>query len=349
MTYRIFSRRNGLRAASQVAGSLLLGTVPRRIHKAWAAALLTAWVVPALAQPYPVRPIKIQVPFAAGGTTDLVARIIADPLGKVLGQPVVVENKPGGGGSVSAIEVSRAAPDGYTLGLANVATTAANPAINPRIPYNPLTDFVPIVNIAATPNVMVVNPSFPAHDYAGFLAELKAHPAQYSYASAGAGGIAHLQTELFKSLTGVFMTHIPYRGSAPALTDTMGGQVPVMFDNLPSALPFIRSKKLIPIIVAAPQRLPELPLVPTFKEMGLEPVNRMAYYGLWAPKGVPLEIVDKLNAGVRQVLAEPAVRQRIHELNSLVIGNSPAEFAAQIQAEYAVYKKVVQTQKLALD
>ncbi len=303
----------------------------------------------ASAQTYPVRPIKIQVPFAAGGTTDLVARIVADPLGKLLGQPVVVENKPGGGGSVSAAEVARAQPDGYTIGLANVATTAANPAINPRTPYNPLTDFVPIVNIAATPNVIVVNPSFPAQDYKGFLAELKAHPGKYSYASAGAGGIAHLQTELFKSLAGVYMTHIPYRGSAPALTDTMSGQVPIMFDNLPSALPFIRSKKLIPIVVAAPQRLPELPNVPTFKEVGLEPVNRMAYYGLWAPRGVPRDIVDKLNAGVRQVLADPAVRQRIQDVNSLVIGNSPEEFAVQIKAEYVVYRKVVQAQKLTMD
>ncbi|WP_431521339.1 tripartite tricarboxylate transporter substrate binding protein BugE [Cupriavidus campinensis] len=303
----------------------------------------------ALAQSYPSRPIKLQVPFAAGGTTDLVARIVADPLGKLLGQPVVVENKPGGGGSVSAAEVARAQPDGYTIGLANVATTAANPAINPRTPYNPLTDFAPIVNIAATPNVIVVNPGFPAHDYKGFVAELKANPAKYSYASAGAGGIAHLQTELFKSLTGVYMTHIPYRGSAPALTDTMGGQVPIMFDNLPSALPFIRSKKLIPIVVAAPQRLPELPHVPTFKEVGLEPVNRMAYYGLWAPRGVPKDIVDKLNAGVRQVLSDPAVRQRIQDANSLVIGNTPEEFANQIKAEYAVYRKVVQTQKLSLD
>lgn len=306
-------------------------------------------VPPALAQSYPSRPIKLQVPFAAGGTTDLVARIVAEPLGKLLGQPVVVENKPGGGGSVSAAEIARAQPDGYTIGLANVATTAANPAINPRTPYNPLTDFAPIVNIAATPNVIVVNPDFPARDYKGFVAELKAHPAKYSYASAGAGGIAHLQTELFKSLAGVYMTHIPYRGSAPALTDTMSGQVPIMFDNLPSALPFIRSKKLIPIVVAAPQRLPELPNVPTFKEVGLEPVNRMAYYGLWAPRGVPKDIVDKLNAGVRQVLSEPAVRQRIHDANSLVIGNTPDAFASQIKAEYAVYRQVVQTQKLSMD
>jgi len=303
----------------------------------------------ALAQSYPQRPIKLQVPFAAGGTTDLVARIVADPLGKLLGQPVVVENKPGGGGSVSAAEISRAQPDGYTIGLANVATTAANPAINPRTPYNPLTDFAPIVNIAATPNVIVVNPGFPAHDYKAFVAELKAHPAKYSYASAGAGGIAHLQTELFKSLAGVYMTHIPYRGSAPALTDTMSGQVPIMFDNLPSALPFIRSKKLVPIVVAAPQRLPELPHVPTFKEVGLEPVNRMAYYGLWAPRGVPKDIVDRLNAGVRQVLSDPAVRQRIQDANSLVIGNTPDEFASQIKAEYAVYRQVVQTQKLSMD
>lgn len=310
-----------------------------------AAALLLA--APAVfGQAYPSKPVKLLVPFAPGGTTDIIARVLSSKIHAHLGQTLVVENKGGGGGVIGATETARAAPDGYSLGVATVSTVATVPAIQPTTPYKPLTDFTPIINIAATPNVISVHPSFPAKDYQGFLAELKKNPDKYSYASTGHGSITHLQMELFKNLSGTSMTHVPYKGAGPALNDVVAGQVPVILDNLPSSLPYIKAGQLTPIVVSGPQRAAALPNVPTFKEVGMEPVNRMAWYGIVGPKGLPKNVVETISAAVKKTLEDDTVRKRIEDTGSIILGNTPEQFAQQIKEEYDVYKKVVEDRKL---
>ncbi len=301
------------------------------------------------AQTYPNKPVRLVVPFAPGGTTDLLARVISVKMGAALGQPVVVENKGGAGGAIGAAEVAKSPPDGYVLLMSSVSTMAANPAINPKTPYNPNTDFVHIINVAATPMVVAVHPSFPAKNYKTFLETLQKEQGKHSYGSAGTGTIGHLLAELYKSTARVFVTHIAYRGSGPALNDVVAGQLPIIVDNLPTALPFIQDKRLIPIVVSAPKRLAALPDVPTFAEVGLGSVNRMSFLGVSAPKGTTKAVVDKLNAAVKFALADANVKERIEATGAIVVSNSPTEYQTQIADELSTYQRVVRQQNLKPD
>lgn len=316
-----------------------------------AAPVLAAVCMPvgAIAQTdYPTRPIRFIVPYAPGGTTDIIARLIAPALGRNLGQPIIIDNKPGAGGVTGTHETIRSAPDGYTFAMSTLSTVAANPAFNPKTPYAP-TDLTAIINIAETATLIAVNPTFPAKDYKEFVAELKSKPSKYSYGSSGMGGISHLQMEQFKNLAGVLMTHIPYRGAAPALTDTVGGQIGIVMDAIPSIIPFIKSGKLRAIVVASPVRLKELPDTPTFSEVGLGQMNRRSFFGIVGPKDIPVDIVNKINAAVRATLEDPLVRQRLIESGAFPVGGTSEKFASDINESFSQLKKVVEQQKLNLD
>ena len=307
---------------------------------------IMAATVALAADSYPNRPVKLVVPFAPGGTTDIIARIVSVKIQGNFGQPMIVENRAGAGGVIGATDTAKALADGYSLGVATVSTVATAPAMEPNVPYDPVSDFTPIINIAATPNVLTVNPQFPARDFQGFIAELKKNPEKYSYASPGTGSITHMQMELFKAKTGVSMVHIPYKGAGPALNDEVAGHVLVMLDNLPSSLPYIQQGRLIPIVVAAEKRVAALPNIPTLAEVGVPEVNRMAFYGIYGPKGLPAEVVTKVHDAVRKTLEDPEVRDRIEQTGSVVLANTPAEFAQQIKSEYETYRKLAQEQKL---
>ena len=292
--------------------------------------------------------MRIIVPYAAGGPIDVTARLMAERVKDSLGT-VIIENRPGGGGNIGADVIAKAAPDGLTIGIAAVATHAINPWLYSKMPYDMVRDFTPVAHVASAPNLLVVTNSLPVKNVAELIAYMKANPDKLSFGSPGIGTSVHVSGELFKSLTGTQMQHVPYKGRQFAIPDLVGGSIQLMFDNMPSALPFIKDGRLIAIVVAAPQRLAALPDVPTFKEVGLEPVNRMAYYGLLGPKGLPRDVVDKIGAAARKVLEDPAVRKRIEDTGSLIVANTPEQFSAQIAAEFEVYRKLVDTQKLKLD
>ncbi len=274
--------------------------------RAMASIALAAFATLAPAQtPYPSKPIRIVVPFPAGGTTDILARAVAQRLTETLGQSVVVDNRPGAGGNIGAELVAKAAPDGYTLLMGTVGTHAINASLYAKMPYDHVRDFAPIILVAGVPNVLVVNPALPVNSVQELIAYGKANPGKLNFASSGNGTSIHLSGELFKTMTGVQMAHVPYKGSSPALVDLMGGQVQLMFDNLPSALPQIKAGKLKALAVTSAQRSTALPDVPTVIESGLPGFEASSWFGLLAPAGTPKDIIAKLNGEVAKWLASP--------------------------------------------
>lgn len=302
---------------------------------------LGAVAVPAAAQSnFPSQPIRLIVPFAPGGSTDIVARIVGQRMGEELGQTVIIENKGGAGGAIGAAEAARAKPDGYTLSVATVSTMAVNPACRKDLPYDPSKDFIPVTNFANVPNVIVVNPKFPAQDLEGMVKELKANPGKYSYGSSGTCSINHLFGEAFKHATGTEMVHVPYKGSGPAVVDTVAGQVEVLFDNLPSSMNQISAGNLRPIAVAGPARTELLKDIPTLAELNLPELNNPAWYGLLAPAGTPKEIVNRLREAAVVALQDPKVKQALEQQGAIPSGNTPEEFAAEIKAQQELAAKV---------
>jgi tripartite-type tricarboxylate transporter receptor subunit TctC len=329
---------------------------PTRRHVAAAAALLVALPGLALAQVWPSKPVRIVVPFAAGGTTDILARALAPELQKAFGQPFVVDNKPGAGGNTGAAEVAKAAPDGYTFLMGTVGTHAINTALYPKMPYDHVKDFAPVTLVAGVPNVLVVNPAFAERhkvDSVPALAKAAAaHPGRFNMASSGNGTSIHLSGELFKTLTGTFMLHMPYRGSGPALIDLMGGNVDLMFDNLPSAMPHIKSGKLKALAVTSAARSAALPELPTVAEAGgpaLKAYEASSWFGLLAPAGTPPEIVQRVQQETAKALAVPAIRERLQAQGAIPSGNTPAEFTKFIADETAKWAKVVKASGAKVD
>jgi tripartite-type tricarboxylate transporter receptor subunit TctC len=312
----------------------------------------------AQAQPaaWPSKPVRIVVPFAAGGTTDILARALAPELQRAFGQPFVVDNKPGAGGNSGAAEVAKSTPDGHTLLMGTVGTHAINPSLYPKMPYDHVKDFVPVSLVAAVPNVVVLNPAFAARYQIQTVADLaraaKANPGKFNMASSGNGTSIHLAGELFKSQTGSYMVHFPYRGSGPALIDLIGGSMDLMFDNLPSALPQIKAGKLKALAVTSAQRSAAMPDLPTVAEAGgalLKGYEASSWFGLLAPAGTPVDIVNRLQQETAKALGSAALKERLLSQGAIPSGITSAEFARLIAAETTKWAAVVKASGAKVD
>lgn len=326
-------------------------TINRRQVLAAGTGLLGAAAMPARAQApaYPSRPVTLVVPFAPGGAVDISARAIADRLGRVLGQTVVVENRAGAGGAIGSSMVARAPADGYTLVVTSQSTHVVGPAVTPNLPYNAETDFAPITLIDRLANVLLVNASLPVRDFASFVAYVKANPGKWNYASSGNGSVAHLSMELLNAKLGLDITHVPYKGAGPALTDLLGGLVQVTWNNLTSNLPNIVNGKLRALAVAAPQRVALLSSVPTFDELKLPELNLTSWTGLAAPARTPEPIVNRLYEAMRTVLADPATKAAWEQRGAIVPeALTPAQYRQEIAQRIQFFKDIVKTNKIVL-
>jgi len=314
------------RTFSQALAALLTGPA------AWAASAQAAW---------PAKPIRYIVPFAPGGTTDVLARVVGEKLALALGQPVVIENKAGQGGSAGSAELARAAPDGYTIGGGTISSHAINATLYDKLPYDPVTSFAPITMYASQPNILVLHPGVPASNLREFIALLKAQPDKFSYGSAGNGTSQHISGELFKTQAGVRMQHIPYRGSGPMLTELLGGTLTVAFDNLATALPHIKAGKLRALAVTSANRSSAAPEVPTMAELGLTGYELSSWQAVFAPAGTPPAIIDRLYTEISRILKMPDIAKRLGDLGLDLSGMPPAELAALVKAEVPRLGKVV--------
>ena len=323
----------------------------RRALIASAALAAVAAAVPAMAQApaYPNKPITIIVPFAAGGTTDILARLVGQYLGTELGQPVLVDNRVGAGGNIGGQLAARSPADGYTLFMGTVGTHAINQSLYSKMPFDPIKDFAPISRVANVPNLLVANPQQPFKNVKELIAYAKANPGKINFGSSGNGSSIHLSGELFKMMTKVDMVHVPYKGSAPAMNDLLGNQIAIMFDNMPSAIQHVRAGKLRPLAVTTAKRSPELPDVPTIAEAGVPGYEATSWFGLLAPANTPATIVDKIDAALMKVYKNPELLKKIADQGAEPVVETPAQFATFIKAETAKWGKVVKESGATVD
>jgi tripartite-type tricarboxylate transporter receptor subunit TctC len=318
----------------------------RRIRPLLVLVAMAAAALPSLAaraEGYPSKPIRFVVPYPAGGPLDTVARLLGQKVAEGLKQPVIVDDKPGAGGNIGADAVAKSAPDGYTILMGAVATHAINPSLYASMPYDAAKDFAPITQVASTPNVLVVNPSVPAANVREFIAYAKAHPGQLNFGSGSSGSAGHLAGELFKSLAGVDMVHVPYKGAAPAMQDLIGGQIHLMFDNLASSLSQVRAGRIRALAVTTARRSSLAPELPTIAESGLPGFDISTWFGVFAPAGTPPEVIARLHDEFARALAAPEVREKMLNLGAEPVASRPAEFAAYIRSEAAKYALLVKS------
>ena len=308
----------------------------------------TMLCLPALAQSYPAKPIRLIVPFPAGGATDILARALSQKLGEKIGQTVVVENRPGAGGTIGADAASKSAADGYTLLLATSSTHSIGPAINPKIPYNAEADFTPIAYVASSPNVVVVPNTLPVKTMREFIGYARKNPGKLNYASSGNGTIVHLTTEYFKAQSDTFILHIPYRGTALAIPDLVSGKLDVMFDSFVTAMPHVKDGKLRALAVTSATRSALAPDMPTVAEV-LPGFESVTWFGLYGPKGLPQDLTAKVNQAVNAALADTDVKDRFARLGAEPAGGTPQTFAAMVKADNAKWKKIIAERKISVE